>query len=94
MEKKKVLETIKSKIKDTPLLSTVFLKEKDNTSSAALFELHDRCIVSYNVTQYQFRPPNPQIPKRRYLLILISFSRWSEGQMRMKSKRGVDTLLH
>lgn len=37
MEKKKILESVKSKPKDKPLLSAVFLKERGNNSSAALF---------------------------------------------------------
>jgi hypothetical protein len=51
MEKKKLLESTKSKPKDNILLSGVFLKEKGNNSSAVLVELYDRSVLLYTTSE-------------------------------------------
>lgn len=52
MEKKKVLEDVKFKIRDKPLIGAVFLKEKANPSSTAFFELHEKYIVCFAVLSH------------------------------------------
>ena len=52
MEKKKILEGVKSRPKDTPLLSTTFLKDREDPSTAVLFELFDRMIILYTTTTH------------------------------------------
>ena len=49
MEKKKILESVKTKPKERPLASAIFLKERGNNSSAALFELYDKFVIFYTV---------------------------------------------
>lgn len=58
MEKKKLLESVKSKPKDRAVLSAVFLKERGSNASAALFEVHNGFLLFYTVRLILLRPRN------------------------------------